>query len=236
MKYIINKTKFDNGGHYPIQSWNGATPPDGYAFVDESWFSVFYPTDKKAAGFVNVTYSDDGLNVVNMVWDDESYEAYAQTLPDTLEYVKEQKIAEMSEACSNAINAGTEVQFDDRTEHFDVTLEDQANLTSITNAVLLGATEYPYHYKDGSCKIYSAKDIMTIYVNLNLFLTHHQTYFNQLKQYIKTLDNEDDVNAVTYGQELTGEYLNNYNEMMASANTQIQKVLENITTQNLAQE
>ena len=33
-------------------------------------------------------------------------------------------------------------------------------------------------------------------------------------QYIKTLTSVDDIEAVTYGQELTGSYLENYNNIM----------------------
>lgn len=36
---------------------------------------------------------------------------------------------------------------------------------------------------------------------------HHITYTNQLKLYVCSLTNKEDVESVTYGQDLTGEYL-----------------------------
>ena len=48
------------------------------------------------------------------------------------------------------------------------------------------------------------------------------TYLNQLKAYVDTLEETDDVNNIVYGQELTGEYLKNFNDIMEHS----QKIIE----------
>ena len=47
---------------------------------------------------------------------------------------------------------------------------------------------------------------------------HHTTYHNQLKLYINSLQTKEEVNQVYYGMELSGEYLDTYNEIMQNAN------------------
>ena len=96
------------------------------------------------------------------------------------------------------------------------------------NAVLLGATEYPYHANDDNCRMYSAQDIMTIYATLSTYKTGQTTYHNQLKQYVKTLTTQEEIEAVVYGQELAGEYLEKYNELMAQAKVQLDNIIAKV--------
>ena len=53
-------------------------------------------------------------------------------------------------------------------------------------------------------------------------ITQNTTYLNQIKAYIDTLENVDEINSVVYGQELTGEYLKNLNNIMEHS----QKIIE----------
>ena len=118
-------------------------------------------------------------------------------------------------------------------EHFDLTSNDQANLSNMFSAMVLGATSYPYHCKDGNCKIYSKEDISKVYVSTMLYITSHNTRFNQLKQlcnsYIgKEESYESEFRGIKYDIELTGEYLENYNAMMTEAQNQINVVLSKL--------
>ena len=49
-------------------------------------------------------------------------------------------------------------------EHFSLEPNDQTNIDSMFTAVTLGATQYPYHSDGAQCKMYSAVDIVTLYV------------------------------------------------------------------------
>lgn len=176
-------------------------------------------------GFVKVI----STNPVVIEPDIEAWEAWKAKQPDPIKAIKETKLKELSGACNNAINAGTKVQLsEETTESFTYGLVDQSNISEMFNAVLLGATEYPYHANNDNCRMYSAQDIMTIYATLSTYKTGQTTYHNQLKQYVKTLTTQEEIEAVTYGQELTGEYLEKYNELMAQAKVQLDNIIAKV--------
>ena len=61
-----------------------------------------------------------------------------------------------------------------------------------------------------------------------MYKTSQLTYHNQLKQYVMTLDDPAAVKAITYGQQLTGTYLEQYNTLMAETQEQMQAVLSKL--------
>ena len=134
------------------------------------------------------------------------------------------KLEELADACSAAIDAGTSVDLPSGSrESFTYTVADQANISEMFTACLAGATGYIYHANDAPCKTYPVADIVAIYSTLSMYKTSQLTYHNQLKRYVLTLDPEA-AKAVTYGQELTGTYLEQYNTLMAEAQEQMQAV------------
>ena len=151
-----------------------------------------------------------------------------QTRPSTL-IDEKTKLEELSEACNAAIDAGTSVDLPSGSrESFTYTVADQANVSEMFTACLAGATGYIYHANDAPCKTYPVADIVAIYSTLSMYKTSQLTYHNQLKQYVLTLDDPEVVEAVTYGQELTGTYLEQYNALMAEAQEQMQAVLSKL--------
>lgn len=182
-------------------------------------------------GFVLVAEDEESENGYSITPDIEKWESWKAEQPDPVETARETKIEELSVACNTAINAGMQVQLTDgATEPFTYGLVDQSNVSEMFNAVLLGATEYPYHANDDDCRMYSAQDIVAIYATLSAFKTGQTTYHNQLKRYVKSLTTQEDIEAVNYGQELTGEYLEAYTTLIAQAQEQLQAVLSKITT------
>lgn len=140
--------------------------------------------------------------------------------------LKSETIEHMSAICQKKIEDGLSVQLSDGESYpFSYKQVDRENISEMFNAVVFGATAYPYHENDGGCRTFSAADIVTIYSAMAQNKTHHTTYFNQLKQYIKTLDRVSAISDIEYGQELTGEYLTSYNANMAEAQTQLQNIL-----------
>lgn len=65
----------------PIQTWNGPAAPDGWAAFPEEFYDIFYPPDKQAAGFVDITV-EDGV-VTACTWNEEAYQAYIASLPES---------------------------------------------------------------------------------------------------------------------------------------------------------
>ena len=124
----------------------------------------------------------------------------------TLEYVKESKITEMSRACNQIIEAGFDIEFNGNQEHFSLTTQDQLNLISLSSMVAQGMEAIPYHADGEICRFYSAADMNAIVTQATAFKIYHTTYYNALKNYINSLDNIQDIAAVTYGIELPEEY------------------------------
>ena len=140
------------------------------------------------------------------------------------------KLSELSSACNAAITAGADVQLSDgSTARFSYSLEDQSNVSEMFNSVLMGATSYPYHANGENCRMYSAADITAIYLALSSLKTGQTTYYNQLRQYVQTLETVPKINAVKYGDALAGEYLETYNTLLTQAQTEMQKILAKVT-------
>ena len=140
--------------------------------------------------------------------------------------VVEAKHAELSEACQSTIYNGATITLSDGSEqYFTYNEHDQTNIFEMYSAVKAGATQYIYQAQDGSCMVYQAADIITIYSTLAALKTSTLTYYHQLSDYMNSLTSVDEINAVTFGQELTGEYLQKYNELMAVAVEQMSIVL-----------
>ena len=144
---------------------------------------------------------------------------------DTADAAREYKLPEISAACEQAILSGAQITLSTGEKQFSYTEKDQLNISEMFSAVLMGATSYPYHEDGGQCEMYSAADIVAIYTTLSMLKTSQLTYHNQLKHYVESLDTPEAVLSVTYGQELTGEYLDNYNTIVAQTQAQLEAIL-----------
>lgn len=150
--------------------------------------------------------------------------------PEPVEVARAAKVAEISAACNAAIDAGTSVDLPSGTrEEFTYTVADQANVSEMFTACLAGATGYIYHANNSPCKTYPAADVVAIYGTLSMYKTGQLTYHNQLRQFVNSLTTAEDIQTVTYSQPLIGEYLTQYNELMAEAQTQMDAVLAKIS-------
>ena len=144
---------------------------------------------------------------------------------DTADAARAYKLPELSVACEQTILAGAPISLSSGEKRFAYTEKDQLNISEMFSAVLMGATSYPYHEDGGQCEMYSAADIVAIYTTLSMLKTSQLTYHNQLKHYTESLDTPEAVLAVTYGQELTGEYLDSYNTIVAQTQAQPEAIL-----------
>ena len=125
----------------------------------------------------------------------------------TVDYIKNVKIAEMSNTCNKIITNGIDVQLSDgNTYHFSLTTQDQLNLITLSTLIAAGQTEIPYHADGELCRYYSVKDITIITETATAHKTYHVTYFNSLKAWVSAMDNIDDITAVQYGTTIPEEY------------------------------
>ena len=149
-------------------------------------------------------------------------------IPVDTKQLKQTKVNALSETCEQTIYSGLELELSEGTERFEYKDKDQTNIKAMFDAVILGAQKYPYQSEDGKCRVFTAQDIITLYTSLEGLRTAQLTYYHQLKDLVNTLETAEEINAVTYGQPLEGEYLQHYNEMLAVAQEQMQLVLSKV--------
>lgn len=184
-------------------------------------FNTVYLHDSETPNIV--TLSNDGsIYVEPEVPDVDDIPTYVPTLED----VQSAKIRELSYICENLIVNGVDVEIDGVTEHFSYKLEDQNELKSAFDLALQTGMAVPYHSDGNGCKLYSVEQITSLYIAQQTNLTHNKTYFNQMKMYIGTLEDIEVVKSISYGDALTGQYLDDYTVVMNQAALIIQKVLE----------
>ena len=138
--------------------------------------------------------------------------------PRTIEGVKTSKLAELSAACEADIIAGITLTTEDGVERrFGCRVVDQMNATAALKLVEQGAPGYLFQDSEDNCFYATANDISSITVGFIRHVTKTRTYRNVLSDYVKTLTDPQEVLSVQWGQELTGEWLVQFNEKMALA-------------------
>ena len=171
----------------------------------------------KSSDFTDISdvklYSDDNMFLTEYMLDDYDVKIEDNSLSlcnkTTLEEVKKVKIEHLDSTCENTIYAGTDVTLSNGSvEHFTLDAKDQLDLSGIGLQLLQGAEQIAWHKDDEteSCKFYSAADGTTIIQTLTLFRTYHITYFRDLRIYVNSLTDADDVNAIEYGSVIPDEY------------------------------
>lgn len=150
----------------------------------------------------------------------------------TLEEIQEEKLVTVSDTCQQLIYDGIDVTLSTGEKHFSLEVADQSNIDGIFNAVVWGATEYPYHADGEPCAMYSAADIMTLYVAYKSFVTKQTTYCNALRQWIKRVDDKETLNAIEYGANLPDDLEAGVEKILNAAQQQIQSIIAKLTGGN----
>lgn len=144
---------------------------------------------------------------------------------NALSVVMSAKLSEVSNACNAVIVNGVDIKFGEETVHFNLSIEDQSNINNLFRVVELGGTEFPYQADGGVCRIYTAAEIAAIYIAAQTLITTQTTYHNELKQYVQTLTDVEEVSAVQYGMTLPEPYLTEMNEKLSVAQQQMQAIV-----------
>lgn len=141
--------------------------------------------------------------------DEETVKKKTETEEDlqNLDYVLQKRLREMSEACASAIEAGFGIQLSDgHMHHFSLTVVDQVMIMALAEKAKAGQTPLPWHADGEPCRFFSPEDILAINDAMEHLVTYNETYFNSLKQYILSMNVIEQINAVTYGQEIPEAY------------------------------
>lgn len=181
-------------------------------------------------------YSDDGFllrtdftnNYLQKIFKDGSLTLtndIESTQSNSIEKALSKKLSEISNACNSAIITGVDVNINDQSIHFNLSLEDQANISNLFRVVELGGTEFPYQADGGVCSVYTAAQIATIYTTAQSHITYHLTYHNALKQYVQSLEDISTVQAIQYGMVLPEPYLTEMTEKLSVAQSQMDAIM-----------
>lgn len=124
-------------------------------------------------------------------------------VPDTrpLSEIRADKETELSVACKAAIEAGMDVETTQGTEHFDLTQEDQINLTTALGKVDAGATAHPYHSKRSLCRMFTADEIRAVSAAAVAHALYNQTLCNHLLTWARRAETAEELEGITYSAE-----------------------------------
>lgn len=227
-------TIYDKGNGY-IQITNDTNTYYTYLLTDDNGFvtQMQVTTSDKSEGYLyqlgqGKQYKEPTLELFNAdgaplykiaagelveTTDAEKRSVIDANYAEELKNAKTAKQAEISSTCEALIVKGVEING----ESFAYELDDQNNILNNTNLALQTGLDVPYHADGKPCRLFTPAEIVSIYIAQEHNLTHNVTYNNQLKLYVDTLTTVEEVEAVQYGQELTGDYLSTYQLIMAQA-------------------
>lgn len=143
----------------------------------------------------------------------------------TIEELREQAVNSLNTAVEQTITVGVDLTTSYGDEHFSLTANDQANIGNMFNAVVIGATEFPYHADDKECVVYPKADIVALYVAMQTAVTKYTTHGNLLKQYVNACEDKETVKAVTLATELEGDYAQQETTVLTAAKAQMDAIL-----------
>ncbi|MCD7886733.1 MAG: hypothetical protein LUG44_03840 [Clostridiales bacterium] len=142
---------------------------------------------------------------------------YDPEADNTLEDIRADKIAEMSQTCEDKITAGVDVTLSDgESHHYSLTVEDQLNLVSLSAMLTAGQEAVPYHADGEECRYYTAEDFAAIVAMATTWKMYHEAYFNSLKAYISALEDTAEIRAIAYGCAIPAEYQSEVYQTLAA--------------------
>ena len=216
---IFNNNRPDNN-EIITSGYKLLNPIEDFKDISEDLYTG-YTTLYKDIDENTIILSNDGSTYTEISSSESPTESYKPTIDET----KKTKISSLSSICNKSIVQGVDVEIDGKIEHFSYNDEDQVNIKELFDLAVQTNVPLYYHADGESCKLYTIDQIVSIYTTNAVNKMHHITYFNQLKMYIDSLETIDEIEIINYGDELTGEYLNTYNEAMLQANVGLTTLL-----------
>lgn len=146
----------------------------------------------------------------------------------TLEEYKEWKIGEFSKRGEQIIFNGTEVELVNGVrKDFTYNLEDQSNLLNalfIIQSLDDMTITLPYHGHAEPCELYSALDILTIYITLQTFSTITQTMVNMRNNWVRSCETKEEVEAISFDTPLPQEWADRAEAILGPARALVEEI------------
>ena len=123
----------------------------------------------------------------------------------SVEDFRELYIEKFGEICTATIYEGVDVETEYGLEHFSATEADQRNIKDLCDIAIMSKQGFTYHADGKQCKVYSAQDIIKIYIAIKSLVLYQTTYCNALNTYARGLSVKNEIAAIEYGMEIPNE-------------------------------
>ena len=124
------------------------------------------------------------------------------------------KCSEINVMCENTIKSG----IDYNGEHYDLTNEDQINISDYEKEAKLGSS-VAYHSSDNPWRLYTSEEFLDFVDAVNKFKKSNLIYCNLLKAQVKKMTDSSAIKAIEYGKApLNDEYKTLMNNLLKETN------------------
>lgn len=134
------------------------------------------------------------------------------------EEIKTYKKGVLNNTCTAEISKGVQIETDKGTETFSLEQHDQNNISSLClTAMQNPAVAYlPYHSNGNECRMFPAKVIISLYLQMQLKITQETTKCNLLRVQLDGETDRDTIMSYTYDTPLNESYQAQYDEIIAN--------------------
>lgn len=139
-----------------------------------------------------------------------------QERENSLEYIRAEKLLEISASCSAAIYAGVSVG----RSHYSLTEHDQMELTAQYTLVKEGAQAVHYHADGELCRMYPADEFTALARVATAHVFYHRTYCNHLLAWIRRVETAEELATITYGAALPEDLAAHMEEILNAQTTE----------------
>lgn len=193
--------------------------------------NVQVENERRFVDAISITLTKTNIvDVVNRL--DEQINPVIDIDSMTVEELKEYKLSEVSADCEADVCAGETVELPngDR-KKFQYKYLDQINLNQLMMFALTNPeiSLFPYHSSKNSCEFYDRASMLAITTTLTIRKIRLTTYCNQLKMYIRSLENLEDLKGIYYGMELPQEYQDVITEIVSGTIEEMGKIINEIS-------
>ena len=205
-----------DGNNHEIASFNQY---DGFSSINFLGMNYSSQIDDFANELVVTLTKVDLVSQVQRI--DEKVNPVIDIESMSLEEYKNWKIDQLSDYGEATIFAGTNVELTNgTTKNFTYDLEDQSNLLNaifIIQALDDLTITIPYHGHGEPCELYSALDILAVYIALQIFSTTVQTLVNMKINWVRECTTKDEVAAINNDTPLPEKWAERANAILGPA-------------------
>ena len=176
-----------------------STPAKNLLVFPSKFLPVYFPTDKRAAGFV--TIADDGETVTSCVWNETAYQAWCAENPEP-DYLAEAKAARIAQSKADlaAYLESHPILWTDGLE-YSITAEKQSQLMGKLFAATIADSKHePYDLTWNStgevCKSWELADLTALAFAIDARVTALVSYQQTQEVAMRNAATQEDLEAI----------------------------------------